>query len=904
MKNTILFVAAVFMSLQVENVFAFNIGDKVETTATVNVRQTAAGTSSGTQNSGVIGTIIGGPTVASLSGTSYTWWDINFPSSPNGWVAGVNLESAPPTVSTLAASSVTTISATLNSTVSPNSSSTTIYFQYGLTTGYGSTTTSGNIGTSSGNYGTSASGLTPNTTYHFRIVANNSTGTSFGSDLTFTTSVQPVPTVQTLSATSITVNSATLNSSVNPNGASTTIYFQYGLTASYGSTTISGSIGTSSGNYGTSISGLTPNTVYHFRIVASNSGGTSLGSDFTVTTSAQAPIAQTQAASLVAANSATLNSYVDPSGTGTTIYFQYGLTTGYGSTTISGNIGTTAGNYGTSISALTANTVYHFRIVASNSGGTSMGNDMTFTTLATGPTVQTLAASLITANSATLNSSVNPNGVNTTIYFQYGLTASYGSATIFGNIGTTAGNYGTSISALTANTVYHFRIVASSSGVTNYGSDVTFQTTGQATPSVSVSLSTLTATPSSAAANGQSTITATVTLRDSNNNPVSGKIVKFYSGGSFVISQPTNPTDVNGQATAIISATAPVATSIWVIDTMDSIVIQQQPTIQFTSAFVSPGTSLSNAIVQLATGTSSILTGSAANIAINEGAYGDYFQGQATSDQAQKGVIALSAGAGGLLALIPGKNIITDVAQSLVVDGSFDVLGNALDAIAGNGTGLSMVGQAIVNNNAIIQQTMQQNEQSLLAGVPPASVNLTSAYTNDLQLRLQANNSLKEILLSQNNLLLNAELSSQNSHNNYDLLSPLFTEVNVVGDVVGACLTGPGVVGVSEGLNASESLISASLNQNNLNANQQAYLTAVTSLMNCSAYSSLIYSNTASAFSAIAQGVAPNPVTGQILGVNSELTGSQYNLSGIWTGADPVTTPTVAGNQVTSAFCL
>jgi YD repeat-containing protein len=182
-----------FACFQTEIALAYNIGDKVETTATVNVRQTAAGTSLGTQSSGTIGTITAGPTVASLNGTQYTWWDINFSSSPNGWVADANFESAPPTVTTTAATSVTATSATLNGTVYPNSSSTTIYFQYGLTTSYGSQTSSGSIGTTAGSYGTSVSGLTPNTPYHFRVVAYNGTGLSQGNDMTFTTSVQQLP---------------------------------------------------------------------------------------------------------------------------------------------------------------------------------------------------------------------------------------------------------------------------------------------------------------------------------------------------------------------------------------------------------------------------------------------------------------------------------------------------------------------------------------------------------------------------------------------------------------------------------------------------------------------------------------------------------------------------------------
>ena len=144
--------------------------------------------------------------------------------------------------------------------------------------------------------------------------------------------------------------------------------------------------------------------------------------------SAAAPTATTQAASSITSTSAQLNSYVNPNGASTTIYFQYGLTTSYGSTTTSGSIGTSTGNYGTTVSGLTANTVYHFRIVAYSSGGTSYGGDLTFTTSPQPPTATTQAASSITSASAQLNSYVNPNGASTTIYFQYGLTTSYGSA--------------------------------------------------------------------------------------------------------------------------------------------------------------------------------------------------------------------------------------------------------------------------------------------------------------------------------------------------------------------------------------------------------------------------------------------------------------------------------------------
>jgi hypothetical protein len=60
-------------------------------------------------------------------------------------------------------------------------------YEYGLTAAYGSSTASGNFGTTSQNIGYMISGLVPNTTYHFRLDASNTSGPSYGVDKTFTT---------------------------------------------------------------------------------------------------------------------------------------------------------------------------------------------------------------------------------------------------------------------------------------------------------------------------------------------------------------------------------------------------------------------------------------------------------------------------------------------------------------------------------------------------------------------------------------------------------------------------------------------------------------------------------------------------------------------------------------------
>jgi hypothetical protein len=94
-----------------------------------------------------------------------------------------------------------------------------------------------------------------------------------------------MPVVTTNPATNVTSVSATLNGSVNPRGWTTTVYFQWDTTTSYGHTTPAQTqTGNTSRPITANISGLSASHRYHFRIVATNAGGTSFGSDRTFTT--------------------------------------------------------------------------------------------------------------------------------------------------------------------------------------------------------------------------------------------------------------------------------------------------------------------------------------------------------------------------------------------------------------------------------------------------------------------------------------------------------------------------------------------------------------------------------------------------------------------------------------------
>jgi len=199
------------------------------------------------------------------------------------------------------------------------------------------------------------------------------------------------------------------------------------------------------------------------------------------TSSAQPPSATTGAASGVSYATATLAGTVNPNGTATSYYFQYGPSTTYGTQTAtqSAGAGTSSVAASSAISGLQPATTYHFRVVATSGAGPTNGNDQTFTTPATpAPGVATGGAKDVTSNAAVVTGQVNPNGVPTTYEFQYGKTPSYGlhTAAVSADSGTSTLTVGGVIGGLSATTTYHYRLIASSGGGTVTGSDHTFKT--------------------------------------------------------------------------------------------------------------------------------------------------------------------------------------------------------------------------------------------------------------------------------------------------------------------------------------------------------------------------------------------------------------------------------------------
>lgn len=300
-----------------------------------------------------------------------------------------------PTVTTSSVSNVTTNSAICGGNVTSDGGATVTARGVCWSTSSNPTINGNHTtdGTGTGTFTSSITGLAENTTYYVRAYATNTKGTAYGSQKNFTTlsggSSATTPTVTTSTPSNITDNSATCGGNVTSDGGATVTARGVCWSTSQ-NPTISGSHttdGSGTGSFTSSITGLAENTTYYVRAYATNSEGTSYGSQKSFTTesggsSATIPTVTTATPFDIAIYSAACGGYVLSDG-GATV-FERGIcySTSQNPTTSSYTVqsGSGTGSYTCYMTGLNQSTTYYVRAYAINSEGTAYGNQVSFTT--------------------------------------------------------------------------------------------------------------------------------------------------------------------------------------------------------------------------------------------------------------------------------------------------------------------------------------------------------------------------------------------------------------------------------------------------------------------------------------------------------------------------------------------
>ena len=307
-----------------------------------------------------------------------------------------------------------------------------------------------------------------------------------------------VPVISTSSTVYVTETTATINGSINPEGAISTYWFEYGLTSGLGTKTSSQIVGSGFTTISTPgyLTGLTKDSTYSFRLVAQSQFGKVVSSIFTFKTApgnpalvGGIPTAKTAAAGNVTRTTADLNGSVIPNKTETKYWFEYGKTANLGNTTAMFSAGNGSAKTAAlaSVSNLESVTTYYFRLNAQNQFGTVNGSILNFKTAgpvaATASSVTTSNASNITANSATLHGTVNPNLSSTKYWFEYSTDRLLGRTLLVSTDPVSVGAGGEvvtsinqAITGLDSGVTYYFRLVAENSINTVQGAIKTFKT--------------------------------------------------------------------------------------------------------------------------------------------------------------------------------------------------------------------------------------------------------------------------------------------------------------------------------------------------------------------------------------------------------------------------------------------